>query len=286
MLNKEQRKKLFLFTVDADWIPGSEPGFEQLMVVANRYRLKMTAFAAGRFAKDNPLLLQAALAEGHEIGTHGWEHGLDWRENYSSASYQEQKETLLRATETIAEVTGARPTCFRAPFLSVSETLFSVLHELDYRIDSSVPARRYDGTWGAVSRWRYYFAPLDPYCPDPLHLGQIGRNSIVEVPLSAFFFPLVMGTIRRAGLRPTLWVAKQVYKRASVLNFYCHPWEFVEPDRRPFPAEASKRYSKGTGPEWLKVLSEFIEEILSWGCVPATVSEAANYADCGGDDAS
>lgn len=193
--------RFFLFTVDADWIPGSEPGLESLLHFADRYRLKMTVFVTGRFAQENMSLMREVLAEGHELGVHGWEHGLCWQENFRFAGYEEQKDRLVRATEVIGDILGESPKSFRAPFLWISETTFRVLNELGYQVDSSVPARRYDALWGMVDWWRYYFAPLEPYYPDPSHAGKKGINSIIEVPPSAFLLPLVMSTYKEDRIK-------------------------------------------------------------------------------------
>jgi hypothetical protein len=39
------------FTIDVDWVPGSEAGLEGLLDFCDRRKLKATIFVAGRFAE-------------------------------------------------------------------------------------------------------------------------------------------------------------------------------------------------------------------------------------------
>lgn len=264
-----------LLTIDADWIPGSGPGLEAFLEVVERHGAVSTIFVTGRFAEEYPELIRSASASGHEVGTHGWEHAWDWSENYRFTDYAYQRERIEKATRIVQDLTGRRPTSFRAPFLWVSETLYRVLTDLGYAVDSSVPARRYDGSFGMVDWVRYFTAPSRPYRPDPAHLARHGDGALVEVPPSAFVVPVVMSSIRRLGLGPTLMVARLVAATSPLINFYCHPWEFVEPERRQFPPDAPERYNDNTGPQWLEPFDRFVAKVLSWGHRPRTVTEVA-----------
>lgn len=277
MTDSERR---FLFSVDVDWIPGSEPGLETVLELADEHDLPLTAFVTGRFAVDNPGLVAAVHQEGHEVGTHGWTHGLDREENFRTTSYEEQRERLSRATDAVGTVIGEQPRLFRAPDLQVSDTLLRVLIELGYEVDSSVPSRRFDGLIGGqVGFLSYFRAPHEPYRPRHDTFSEPGDAPLVEVPPSAFLLPMVMSTARRIHPAVCRWIARRVYQRSSVLNFYCHPWEFVVPEERPFPPEAPDHTSRNTGPEWKKPVSEFIEAVLSWGCSPASLQEVAETCE-------
>ena len=41
----------FYFTIDCDWVPGSQVGLEQLLDLCDRYQLAATIFFGGRFAE-------------------------------------------------------------------------------------------------------------------------------------------------------------------------------------------------------------------------------------------
>ena len=229
---------------------------------------------AGQFANAYPGLIGEAAGSGHEIGTHGWAHTLDMEENFSSTPYEKQREWLLKATETIEKVTNTRPYIFRAPFLQVSSTMLRVLEELEYRVDSSVPARRFDAGFGMVNSLSYFRAPLEPYHPSTDRLGRRGASPIIEVAPSSFIFPVNMTALRLLGPSLTLWAARRVYNRGHILNFYCHPWEFVSPDQQEFPPQFPKRHKRSVGEHNVELLRRFIDKVLSWGYVPTTMSQA------------
>ena len=265
--------KKFLLTIDADWIPGSAPGLEDLLKVCEEYKAHSTIFVAGQFANSYTSLISESAGLGHEIGAHGWAHSLDMEENFSTTPYEKQHEWLSKATEAIEKATNVRPSIFRAPFLQVSDTMLQVLHELGYRIDSSVPARRFDAGFGMVNSLGYFRAPLKPYHPNPRHLARRGTSPIIEVPPSSFIFPINMTALRILGPSPTLWAARRLFNRGYVLNFYCHPWEFVSLDVQEFPTKFPERHQRSIGKHNVDLLRSFIDRVLSWGYQPATLSE-------------
>ena len=271
-LDKTVVGKKFLLTIDGDWIPGSAPGLEAILELCREYGMPSTIFVAGKFVDAYSSLINEAADAGHEIGAHGWAHTLDMDENFRSTTYDAQREWLLRATESIERATGARPSIFRAPFLQVSNTMFRVLDELEYSIDSSIPARRFDAGFGMINSFSHFRAPLDPYHPNPHRLAQKGSSPIIEVAPSSFIFPVNMTALRILGPSLTRWAARRVYNRASVLNFYCHPWEFVPPDQQEFPPGFPNRHQRSIGAHNLELLRRFIDGVLAWGCEPATVS--------------
>ncbi len=275
------RLATFLFTVDADWIPGSHRGLERLLDLCARLRAKATIFTTGKFALAYPDLIQGAHADGHEIGTHGWQHPMPATrfENYRLAPDAQRREWLSRATEAIAHVTSVEPRAFRAPFLWIDGRTFRLLEEFRYHIDSSIPTRRFDGLVGMVNYPHYFWAALEPYHPHLDRPHRRGNSSILEVPPSAYLLPLNMSTLRFLGLRTSLLLLRVLARRSPVLNFYCHPWEFVSPDDGlEFPADAPLRHRRGTGPHLLEPLGTFLEAVLHHGFRSGTVSEVAASA--------
>ena len=180
------------FTIDVDWVPGSEVGLEGLLDFCDRWKLKATIFVAGRFAETYPDLIRDCRRRGHELGTHGWEHGsLEKDEDFRSASYDQQREWIRLATEAVEKASGVRPVVFRAPSLWISETTLRVLEAEGYRYDSSVPARRFDCGFGRVHYLKYFLAASEPYRLSSYHLSLPGHSSIIEMAPSAFLFPSI-----------------------------------------------------------------------------------------------
>src|SRR5688572_11738798 len=78
--------KYLYFTIDCDWVPGSQKGLEALLDCCDRYRVTGTVFFAGRFAEAYPDLVRDCHNRGHQLGTHGWAHGgLEKDEDFRTA---------------------------------------------------------------------------------------------------------------------------------------------------------------------------------------------------------
>jgi len=254
------------FTIDVDWVPGSEVGLEGLLDFCDRRKLKATIFVAGRFAETYADLIRDCRRRGHELGTHGWEHGsLEKDEDFRSASYDQQREWIRLATEAVEKASGIRPVVFRAPSLWVSETTLRALENEGYRYDSSVPARRFDCGFGRVHYLKYFRAPSEPYHLSSYHLSLPGHSSIIEMAPSAFLLPTNMATLRVLGLPVMKWMVRRISRRTSRLVFYCHPYEFVHSHRQSFPRNMSKWNMQGMRPENFSLLDGFVEHMMRQG---------------------
>lgn len=268
----------FLFTIDADWVPGSDKGLEALLNLCEEMRLKATIFTTGKFALAYSGLVRAAHLAGHEIGVHGWQHPMPafGLENYRFTSVEQRRAWLSRATETVATIIDQMPRSFRAPFLWTDAATMRLLEALGYSIDSSIPTRRFDGLIGMVNHFNYFWASLEPYHPDRDRLSRKGDSAILEVPPSAFLLPLNMSTLRFVGLPSALRLVYLISKRSSVLNFYCHPWEFVRASEMTFPPGTPSRHMKALGAHLLPSLGAFIKATLSLGYRSCTITEVAS----------
>ena len=254
------------FTIDVDWVPGSEVGLEGLLDFCDRWKLKATIFVAGRFAESYADLISECRRRGHELGTHGWEHGgLEHDEDFRSASYDQQRTWIRLATEAVENASGVRPVVFRAPSLWISETTLRALEDEGYRYDSSVPARRFDCGFGRVHYLKYFLAPTEPYRLSSCHLRVPGQSSIIELAPSAFLLPLNMATLRTLGLPAMKWMVRRISRRASPLVFYCHPYEFVQADRQSFPCNMSTWNMQGMTPENFSLLDGLVEHMMRQG---------------------
>ena len=251
------------FTIDVDWVRGSEVGLEGLLDFCDRWKVKATIFVTGRFAESYPDLIGDCRRRGHELGTHGWEHGsLEQDEDFRSASYDQQRKWIRLATEAVEKASGVRPVVFRAPSLWISETTLRALEEEGYLYDSSVPARRFDCGFGRVHYLKYFRAPSEPYRLSSSHLRLPGHSSIIEMAPSAFLFPINMATLRTLGLPVMKWMVSRISRRASRLVFYSHPYEFVHADQQFFPRNMSKLNMRSMTPKNFSVLDRFVEHML------------------------
>lgn len=267
------------FTIDVDWVPGSEVGLEGLLDFCDRRRLKATIFVTGRFAENYADLIRECRRRGHELGTHGWEHGsLENDEDFRSASYDQQRAWIRLATEAVEKASGVRPVVFRAPSLWVGETTLRALEDEGYRYDSSVPARRFDCGFGRVHYLKYFRAPSEPYRLSSSHLRLPGHSAIVEMAPSAILFPINMATLRVLGLPVMKWMVRWISRRTSRLVFYCHPHEFVHAHRQTFPRNMSTWNMQGMRPENFALLDAFVEHMMHLGYSPALFAESFSKA--------
>ena len=267
------------FTIDVDWVRGSEVGLESLLDFCDRWKVKATIFVAGRFAESYPDLIGDCRRRGHELGTHGWEHGsLEQDEDFRSASYDQQRKWIRLATEAVEKASGVRPVVFRAPSLWISETTLRALEAEGYHYDSSVPARRFDCGFGRVHYLKYFRAPSEPYRLSSSHLRLPGHSSLIELAPSAFLFPINMATLRVLGLPMMKWMVRRISRRTSRLVFYCHPHEFVHAHQQSFPRNMSKWNMRSMSPKNFSVLDRFVEHMLLEDYSPTLFASSLSQA--------
>jgi peptidoglycan-N-acetylglucosamine deacetylase len=102
--------------------PLSTPQF--LRLLAER-QVRATFFLLGREAHRSPGLVGEIAAAGHEIGIHGWLHRPLLLRG-PRATYDD----FACARDTIADITGARPTLFRPPYGVMSTAAHLAAHRL------------------------------------------------------------------------------------------------------------------------------------------------------------
>ncbi|MEW2470924.1 polysaccharide deacetylase family protein [Streptomyces sp. NPDC046994] len=88
--------------------PLSTPFFLKVLKERN---IRATFFLLGREARRSPGVVQEIVAAGHEVAVHGWLHRPLLLRG-PRATYDD----LARARDTLAAITGERPTLFRPPY--------------------------------------------------------------------------------------------------------------------------------------------------------------------------
>jgi len=210
-----------------------EPVTRRLLRILDEYGAKATFFVLGWNAERMPRLIEAIHRRGHEIGSHGFDHHLIYRQGREAFASD-----LGRSLRVLQDITGLPVKGFRAPSFSItreSTWAFSVLLEHGIVYDSSVlPARRpYCGIPGTPSRpWRFA-------SPD-------GRT-LIEAPPSTLsllgwslpfggggYFRLLPYPLVRLGLRRA--------NRAGIpAVVYLHPWE-LDPSQPRVPVRWLHRF--------------------------------------------
>jgi putative urate catabolism protein len=83
---------------------GSRVGVWRILDLFRQRQLPLTIFAVAMAAARNPNVIEAALADGHEIAAHGWR----WI-NYHGVSIDEERAHMQRAVSILQDICGARP---------------------------------------------------------------------------------------------------------------------------------------------------------------------------------
>lgn len=77
-----------------------------------------TFFVLGNRAKNNSELLKRMLDEGHEIGSHTWDHT-----SFAKLSYSSALENMKKSTNAIKKASGKKPVLVRPPYGAMSDSL-------------------------------------------------------------------------------------------------------------------------------------------------------------------
>lgn len=80
-----------------------------------RHEARAVFFIVGRMVEDHPDIVRDIANAGHEIGLHGYEH--DDLSHYDAEALALLDRNIARVGSLLEEITGARPQCFRAPYL-------------------------------------------------------------------------------------------------------------------------------------------------------------------------
>lgn len=88
-----------------------------------------TFFVLGAEVREAPELAQRIVADGHELGLHGFAHP-----RYDLLSAEEARADLEQGLEAIESATGVRPIWFRPPYGKLSETSHQVCVSLGLKV--------------------------------------------------------------------------------------------------------------------------------------------------------
>jgi peptidoglycan/xylan/chitin deacetylase (PgdA/CDA1 family) len=89
----------------------TEPYTSQILDVLRAFDARATFFVLGLRAAAAPATVTRAVADGHEVGNHTWDHAA-----LPLATPRVIRTTIRRTSDLVERVTGVRPRVFRAPF--------------------------------------------------------------------------------------------------------------------------------------------------------------------------
>ncbi|VWX63150.1 Peptidoglycan-N-acetylglucosamine deacetylase [Burkholderiales bacterium 8X] len=169
----------------------------QVLELLDRLDVRATFFCIAEKVRDQPALALDIVARGHSIQNHTAHH----RHDFSLRGARALAKEIQLAQDLIEQVTGQRPSCFRAPAGLRNPFLAPVLHRLQLSLVSWT-RRGFDTREGdaatVAARLGRDLAAGDILL---LHDGNAARTAAGQPVLLEVLPPLV-ARLRAAGLRP------------------------------------------------------------------------------------
>jgi len=199
-------------------------GVPRILDLLARYQVPASFYVPAVTALLYPDEQRRVVAEGHEVGLHGWIHELN-----SALLAADERDLLLRATEVLTAVTGSRPTGMRTPSWDVSPHTLSIACELGLTYDSSLMGDEdcyelvLDGKpsglielpveWvrdDAVYFMMHRFQGLRPYTP-PADVLDIFRREFDAAYVEGGLFQLTLHP-HVIGYRSRIWIVDELLR--------------------------------------------------------------------------
>lgn len=114
---------------------GTRVGVPRILEILRREDIKASFFVPAVAALLHPDEQRRVIAEGHEIGLHGWIHEVN-----STLPEDAERDLHFRAAETLEKITGIRPVGMRTPSWDFSPSTLKIQRELGLIYDSSLMA--------------------------------------------------------------------------------------------------------------------------------------------------
>jgi peptidoglycan/xylan/chitin deacetylase (PgdA/CDA1 family) len=205
-------------------------GVERILAILGRHAVPATFFVPGVTASLHPDEQRRVVAEGHEVGLHGWIH-----EVASNLLPEEERALMLRSADTLERITGRRPAGLRAPSFEISRETLLIAEEMGLSYDASlmghddphelvvdervlslveIPAAwvRDDGAYLWIER----FNALRPYTA-PTDVLDIFRRELDAAHQEGGLFQLLMHP-HVIGYRSRIWILDEIIRHAKSLG--------------------------------------------------------------------
>jgi peptidoglycan/xylan/chitin deacetylase (PgdA/CDA1 family) len=222
---------------------GSRVGARRILSLLAERGIPATFFMPAVSALLHPHEARRYVAEGHEVGMHGWIH-----ERTAALPPAAERELALRSAGVLEKITGARPVGIRTPSWDFTPATLGIIRELGLTYDSSLMAD-----------------------DEPYEIVQDGEPcGIVEIPVEwirddAVYFPMDRYTALRPYASPR-----------SVLAIWVDEFESARGDRGLFQLTMHPHVIGHRSR--MVVLAELIDHIASrQGVWFATHAQLARY---------
>lgn len=205
---------------------GSRVGVPRILKLLKKYDVKATFYVPAVVALLYPDEQREIVAEGHEIGIHGWIHELN-----SRLPREIERDLMLRSADALEHVTGVRPVGIRTPSWDFSPATLEIIAEMNLAYDSSLMADEdcyellLDGTptgivelpveWirdDAAYFMMHRFQGLRPYTA-PTDVFDIFRREFDAAYDEGGVFQLTMHP-HIIGYRSRIWIVEELIRHA------------------------------------------------------------------------
>lgn len=148
---------------------GGIVGAPRILDLLAKRGIRSSWFTPGVVIKTYPDVCRRLVAEGHELGNHGWTHVPP-----ADLTPEAEERGLVRANEAIVEIAGRAPRGYRSPSWDLSPATIPLLLKHGFVYDSSMMGHDHSP----------YFARSGDVVPDdePIRFGETTR--LVEMPIS------------------------------------------------------------------------------------------------------
>ncbi len=206
---------------------GPRVGIPRIERLLQRYDVRASFYVPAVAALLYPEEQQRLTAAGHEIGLHGWIHELN-----SVLPYEAERDLLLRASDTLTQITKTRPVGMRTPSWDFSPHTLRIAVEMGLEYDSSLMADEdcyellLDGQptgvielpveWvrdDAVYFMMHRFQSLRPYTP-PKDVLDIFVREMAGAEADGGIFQLTMHP-HIISARSRIWILEEIIRLAQ-----------------------------------------------------------------------
>jgi peptidoglycan-N-acetylglucosamine deacetylase len=238
---------------------GSRVGARRILALLAERGIPATFFMPAVSALLHPDEVRRYVAEGHEVGMHGWIH-----ERTATLPPAVERDLALRSAEVLEKSTGARPVGIRTPSWDFSPATLGIIRDLGLSYDSSLMAD-----------------------DEPYEIVQDGKPSgILEIPVEwirddAVYFPME----RYSALRPyasprsvlTIWIDEfdGACADQGLFQLTMHPHVIGHRSRMVILAELIDHMAATQG-VWFATHAQIAQYVLSHAGVSGQLNETAS----------
>jgi peptidoglycan-N-acetylglucosamine deacetylase len=209
---------------------GNRVGMPRILALLAKHGVKATFYVPAVVALLYPDEQRRVIAEGHEIGVHGWIHELN-----SILAYDAERDLMFRSIDALERTAGVRPVGMRTPSWDFSPNTLGIEKEMGLAYDSSLMADedcyelllhgeptgivelpvewiRDDAVYFSMHR----FQSVRPYTP-PEGVFDIWRRELDAAHAAGGIFQLTMHP-HVIGYRSRIWIVEELIRHAKALG--------------------------------------------------------------------